>query len=91
MNYEVCAQVRQKECSDLAFPVGTIAVGTYMYFDQINVEHRFQEPQTLEKWAAGEHYTDLVDLTKIDRVPVSLVHAVADETCDSTMIEWTYA
>ena len=40
---------------------------------------------------AGERYTEPVDLTKIDRVPVSIVHSVSDETCDPVMIEWTYA
>ena len=45
------------------------------------VEQRFQEPQSLEKWAAGERITPLVDLGKIDRVPVTLVHPASDKIC----------
>lgn len=39
---------------------------------------------------AGEKYTTPVDLSRIDRVPVSIVHPVADGLCDPVMIEWTY-
>ena len=45
----------------------------------------------MEKWAAGEIYSTPVNLGNIDRVPVSIVHAIQDESCDPTMIEWTYA
>ena len=58
---------------------------------QIAVAGRFQEPISLEKWAAGEIYSTPVNLSNIDRVPVSIVHAIQDESCDPTMIEWTYA
>ena len=62
-----------------------------MYAAQVSIEERFQEPQTLEKWASGDRITDLVDLTKIDRVPVSIVMPVADEVCDPIMAEWHFA
>lgn len=29
-------------------------------------------------------------MSNIDRVPISIVHAVSDETCDVTTAEWTY-
>ena len=41
------------------------------YAAQLTFTDRFQEPQTIEKWFAGEKVTDLVDLRKIDRVPVT--------------------
>ena len=45
----------------------------------------------MEKWAAGELYSAPVNLSNIDRVPVSIVHPIQDEVCDASMIEWTYA
>ena len=62
-----------------------------MYASQLKVEKRFQEPQTLEKWAAGERITPLVDLSNIDRVPVSMVLAVNDSTCDLPTAEMAYS
>ena len=45
----------------------------------------------VQAWAAGDIYTTPVNLSNIDRVPVSIVHPLSDELCDPTMIEWTYA
>ena len=39
----------------------------------------------------GQIYSTPVNLTNIDKVPVTIVHPVQDEVCDSTMVEWTYA
>ena len=61
-----------------------------LYAAQITIEERFQEPQTFEKWAAGDRITNPVDLGNIDRVPVSLVVPVADEICSPDMAEWHY-
>ena len=36
-------------------------------------------------------YSTPIDLSKIDRVPVSIVHPMEDEVCDLTMTEWAYA
>ena len=95
LSSETCKEVSPTACGFVGFAPPydgqALPVKSFMYYTQIALEGRFQEPQSLEKWAAGERYTEPVDLTKIDRVPVSIVHSVSDETCDPVMIEWTYA
>ena len=61
-----------------------------MYDSQIEIAGQFQEPISLEKWAAGQIYSTPVQLSNIDRVPVSIVHPDADEYCDAITMEWTY-
>ena len=47
-----------------------------MYFTQIALAGQFQEFIDLESWAAGELYSKPVNLSNIDRVPVTLVHPI---------------
>ena len=49
-----------------------------------------QEPIELEQWAAGQTHSKTIELSNIDRVPVSIIHAIQDETVDFTGAEWTY-
>ena len=58
-----------------------ISIKQLLYFAQLYLEQRFQEPQTLAKYAMGERITPLVPVWNIDRVPVTLVHGLADERC----------
>ena len=91
VNYENCGQITQADCGLLAMNGAALSINSYMYFYQIGIAGQFQEPISLEKWAAGNIYSTPVDLSNIDRVPVSIVQPIQDEVCDTTMIEWTYA
>ena len=45
----------------------------------------------MERWAAGERISPLVDLKKIDRVPISIVHPIVDLRCEVELnAEWVY-
>ena len=68
-----------------------MSMANLMYFSQIGIAKQFQEPISFEDWINGRIYSTPVDLSKIDRVPVSIVHPVADEVCDMTFIEYTMA
>ena len=57
------------------------------YTAQTTIADRFQEPQTLELWQAGETETDLVDLGNIDRVPVTIFMPTSDSACPSPKAE----
>ena len=57
------------------------------YTAQTTITDRFQEPQTLELWQAGETETDPVDLGNIDRVPVTIFMPTNDSTCPSPKAE----
>jgi len=48
---------------------------------QIATTMRFQEPMSFEQWLSEDRITPLVDLKKIDRVPVSFVLAIGDKVC----------
>ena len=78
----VCEHVGGIECLSIIPAVnGGMSVNSMMYFNQIAIEGRFQEPQSLEKYAAGERITPLVDFGAIDRVPVSIIAMINDSTC----------
>ena len=59
-----------------------------MYFAQLHFARRFQEPIPLEDWARGVLYSTPIELSNIDRVPVTLVHTMDDESCPMEMAEW---
>lgn len=61
-----------------------------MYFAQLSIEQRYQEPQSLDEWARGNRETELIDLSKIDRVPVSMIIASNDNTCPLAYNELLY-
>ena len=61
-----------------------------MYHTQIGLAAQFQEPISLEQWAAGQTHSPPVNVSNIDRVPVSIVVPVADEVCDPALSEWIY-
>ena len=61
-----------------------------MHFTQNGLVSQMQEPIELEQWAAGQTHSTTIELSNIDRVPVSLIHAISDETVDVTGAEWTY-
>ena len=62
-----------------------------MYFAQLSLERRFQEPIPMADWARGQRISPLIDLTKIDRVPVSIIHPIRDIRCEPEMnAEWAY-
>ena len=54
------------------------------------IAQRSQEPQSLEKWAAGEIYTPIIDYANIDRVPVTHIHPIEDTICDPVMAEYHF-
>ena len=86
----MCPYVDPLDCTTSSLLPGNQSVAALMYFAQIAIEQRFQEPQTLEKWAAGERITPLVDLGNIDRVPVSIVMPISDQACSTEMTEMVY-
>ena len=88
---ENCVQIAGPECDLVSINGFGLPVNSLMYFTQIALAGQFQESISLERWAAGELYSTPVNLSNIDRVPVSIVHPIQDEICDTTMIEWTYA
>lgn len=45
----------------------------------------------MDEWTSGKIFSTPVNLSNIDRVPVSIVMAIQDEVCDPTMLEWTFA
>jgi len=49
-----------------------------------------QEFQPVEKWLSGHTVTPLIDLGKIDRVPVSFVVSQSDGICPVEQAEWYY-
>ena len=67
----------------------SVSYGSFMYFAQLYLEQRFQEPQSIEKYAAGDRITPLVPLSNIDRVPISLVSGSADARCPLPFISQT--
>ena len=62
----------------------------FLYYAQIFLELRFQEPQSLEKYAMGERITPLVPIWNIDRVPVTFIHAIGDGRCNFAFAEAMY-
>ena len=68
----------------------TQSIGAFLYYAQLLVEGRFQEPQSLIKYAQGERVTPLVPIWNIDRVPVSIVHAIDDHRCGMAFAEEIY-
>ena len=61
-----------------------------LYFAQNAIEGRFQEFIPLQKYAAGERISPLVELSKIDRVPVSMVISMEDDICPVSLSEWHF-
>ena len=88
---ENCSQVSESDCGLVGMNGSALPINSYLYFYQIGIAGQFQEPIGLERWASGEIYSTPVNLSNIDRVPVSIVHPISDETCDVESIEWTYA
>lgn len=83
----ICDEVRDLEESfTAAKPVKLL-----MHAFQNCIAQRFQEPQSLEKWAAGEIYTPIVDYANIDRVPVTHIHPIEDTLCDPVIAEYQFA
>ena len=90
-----CDEISQEDC-DYAWIGENLgaygqSINCILYDVQIFIAGRFQEFQSLDKWVAGEIYTEPIHLSNIDRVPVSMVHPIADELCDPIMMEYTYA
>ena len=89
--WEICNQVSNYDCNTVYYSGYGYSIKTDMYFTQIAVAGQFQESIGLEEWVAGEIYSTPVNLSNIDRTPVSIVMPIKDEICDPDMIEWTYA
>ena len=66
------------------------SASAFFYYAQVFLEQRFQEPQSLEKYARGDRVTPLVPLENIDRVPVTIIHGASDSRCPIHMAEWVY-
>ena len=71
------------------FPESGQNMGALKYFAQLYTTKRFQEPQTVDDWVRGK-LSPLVDLGKIDRVPVSLIVMLEDTTCPPHQAEFLY-
>ena len=67
-----------------------VSTAAFLYFGQLTLERRFQEPQDMLKYFTGERHTALVPLSNIDRVAVSIVHSPGDERCAMPFAEWIY-
>ena len=52
---------------------------------------RFQEPISLEQWASGQLISPLVDLSAIDRIPVTMIHPIDDAECPTEFAEYIYS
>ena len=52
-----------------------------IYFMENAAENRFQEPISIDKYAAGERHSDLIDLSKVTQIPLSFIIATEDEEC----------
>ena len=68
-----------------------MSLGNAEYFAQIAQAQAFQEPISFDDWAAGKRYSDPVELSNINRVPVSIVVSMNDQTCPPEYPEWHYA
>ena len=90
LNDENCKQVSEAMCSFNGFGGQALSIKSLMYFTQLGLAGRMQEPIELLDWAGGQTISNSIELSKIDRVPVSIVHAISDETCDPTGAEYTY-
>ena len=44
LNAENCAAARSSDCGNLGFDAQAVAINAFMYFSQIAIEGRFQEP-----------------------------------------------
>ena len=75
---------------DCRYEMG-MSAGVLFYYIQLEHSKRFQEPQTWEKWVQGETVTPIIDLTKIDRVPVSFVVSASDGLCPPDIPMWMYS
>ena len=87
----VCEMIADPKADCEGGAVHAQAIMNDFYWEQLSVAGRLQERQTLEKWAAGEIYTEPVSLTNIDRVPVTLLAPQDDTICPQDIAEWYFA
>ena len=57
---------------------------------QAGAEGRFQEPISIDKYAAGERESDPIDLGVVTRVPVTFIIGTEDLSCTASMAEKIY-
>ena len=57
------------------------AVLSELYWNKNALADRFQEPISDADWKAGKHTSDMVPISNIKKVPISMFVATADETC----------
>ena len=68
-----------------------IAITNYMYGTQLKAAKRFQEPIPFDDWKAGQMYGTEIDLSAVDRTPVSFIHPITDTICPVHEAEEVYA
>ena len=54
LTWENCGQVSEIDCAYFLYGGYGYSVGSNLYFTQIALAGQFQEPISLEKWAAGD-------------------------------------
>mmetsp|Transcript_46331 Transcript_46331/g.61339 ORF Transcript_46331/g.61339 Transcript_46331/m.61339 type:complete len:131 (-) Transcript_46331:56-448(-) len=82
-----CQGSKDPNCEyEPAFPAAA-----QLYYYQLYVERRFQEFQPIDKYARGKRITPLVDISLIDRTPVSFVIPISDKLCPPELSEWLYS
>ena len=57
------------------------SIQSELYWNKNNLADRFQEPISDEDWLAGTRTSDMVPISNIKKVPISMFVATADETC----------
>ena len=85
MTAENCEEVSGLDCSIVSLDAYGFPIKGMMHYSQMAAAGQLQEVIPLEKWAAGELYSTPWELSKIDRVPVSLVIPTGDELCEPSL------